>query len=244
MPVMDYAQVRLPDNGYMVTTLPVDQATAICKSIAAGEANYSRVFKDTSKAFVGVLAEVGESDAVVKIPRSRSKRRWERFLTYFRHGESIRQFNRQLNLIELGVKGPTPLMAVEWRANGVVVDGFYLYEFIYGRGGSKTDRNLIARELLKLYSLGYTRKDPKPENFVVSGENVYLIDFTLDKPLFFSKIRRAMELSQFSGSFGRYKYRARSLGFSDIVICYGWALQGLSQRLRRVRRNASKFLGK
>lgn len=231
---------ELPDGSRLFTTLPLSVAQSLCVSVDAKTAHYESVFKDTSKAFVGVLKVDDNLKGLVKIPRSRNHRRWERFLTLFRDGEALRQFSQHLRLKGLGLRGPTPLLAVERRSYGMVVDGFYIYEFINGRSGTQADRDLIATELLKLYELGYRRKDPKPANFVICSDGVYLIDFSLNKPFFFSKIRRAMELSQFSASFSRYQRYGEKLGFSPFVIGSGWRLQKLSQRVRKARRGLVK----
>lgn len=239
---IEWQSFRLPDGGYVSTVLPLGIAKRICHEVSGGGIKYQRIFKDTEKALVGVVHIVGATKAVIKCPRSRSRRKWERFLTLFRDGESLRQFQQHLELIALGVNGPKPLLAVEWRKRGVVVNGFYLYEYIDGRRGSEDDRSLIAKELLKLYRKGIRRKDPKPENFIVSGEDVYLIDFSISKPVLFPRIRLAMELSQFAVKRSDYQRYARELDFSQVIIGLGWRLQFLSQRVRRIRRGIVKRL--
>lgn len=232
--------LRLPDGGRLISLLPRDRAMGLCHSVTGGTVTYHRVFKDTKKAFVGVLPVGDGAKAVIKVPRSRSRRKWERFLTLFRNGESLRQFRQQLDLLSLGVQGPKPLLAVEWRKFGVVVDGFYIYEYIEGRQGDSDDRDLIFKELLKLYRKRMRRKDPKPANFIISDSQVFLIDFSLDKPILFGRIRRAMELSQFSQEWADYVRYARDVGFSKVERMLGWHLQLVSQRLRRIRRNFVK----
>jgi heptose II phosphotransferase len=140
---------------------------------------------------------VGNENLIHKIPRARLKRTWEKLITLFRDGESIRTFDNLLLMLQLGFKAPTPILAGERRRNGFIVDSFCCYRFADGKEAGANDAQQVTTELLRLHSKGYLRTDAKPPNFLISAEGVTFIDFRLKKPFLFSKLRKEIALASF-----------------------------------------------
>lgn len=177
---------------------------------------------------------------MLKIPRARSERWWERFLTLFRSGEAVRQFFYMEKLNQLGLNGPRPLLAAEKRSKGVVVDSFYIYSAVNGRDGKPKDLPIIVQTLVPLYKQGYCRADPKVGNHIISGEDVYLIDFRIKRPLIFGKIRRAMEFSKLAGTIQLAQDIGRQTGCSYTVVNIAWIANNLLKHIHKIRRKIKK----
>lgn len=111
--------------------------------------------------------------------------------------EAFDLFQSLERLKQLGYRAPRPLLAAEKKTFGFTVSGFVIYEHL---DGCKPDTDnpahmeAITQALLKLHHQGYTRKDPRPHNFLISPEGEALfIDCNLRKPWLFSRLRRISE---------------------------------------------------
>jgi len=190
---------KLYINNYIIkTTLDDDIACRLTSEILDESFSVIKSFRDNEKCLVTTFT-TGHMPGifVLKVPKARFSRYWERFLTLFREGEPLRQFSNMLKLRELGFRGPAPVLAAEKRYYGYVCDGFIAYEYIDGRQATPDDAHIIAPELIKLLKLGYIRKDPHPRNFIIKNDEIYFIDFNIKKPIFFNKIRCMMEFCKF-----------------------------------------------
>jgi hypothetical protein len=126
---------------YEVSSVFIDQ-------IIYKRLNIKEVYKDSKKCLVAKFkCDILDDYLIIKVPRARSNQIWERFLTLFRYGESIRLFNDLQKMKDLGFNGPLPVLAAERRRYGVVVDGFIIYYYIEGRIATPDDVDLIAPEL-------------------------------------------------------------------------------------------------
>lgn len=156
-----------------------------------------KALKDNKHNFVMQVRTPDFPNVIIKEPRKRNKRRWEQIMTLFRPGEAVRVHASHLKLAELGFLCPTPLLAAEYRPRRMVTDSFLVYEYQEGRPAESKDAEAVARELQRFHGKGYTRGDPKAQNFLMDQDNVYFIDFKLSKPRFFRKHVTRMEYAHF-----------------------------------------------
>ena len=229
-----------PVAGYRVlTTKPEADARKLVRKIVSNSLEFKTIFKDRPKCLVASF-EAGEAEELVlKVPKARSSRPWERFLTLFRDGEGIRQFRNMQALVELGILGPRPILAAEKRRYGVVLDSFYVYGLIEGRQASHSDLPKIIEVLAPLYRQGFRRSDPRVANHIVDGEKVYLIDFRITKPRFFGHLRCAVEVCQLAGNLSRALEVGHYYGYSRSTLIVAWRFWRASQWLRK-RKQAMK----
>ncbi len=223
----------------------LDKATScsLLEKVASGTLSPLEVFKDDSKCYVAKYTSEELPDIfIVKKPRARCGRYWERFLTLFRSGESFRQFSNLKKLQSLGFNGPTPLLAAEKRRWGMVVDSFLMSTYINGRLATSADTDIIAPELIKLLNLGFTRKDPHPQNFIISSDGVYFIDFHIKRPFFFNKLRCCMEYCKFLETVPNGSRYIDSLTKSKALYSFANFLQRYLSWYRRLRRKISRNL--
>ncbi len=155
-----------------------------------------RVFRDNWRTLSARIRFQGES-LLLKIPRARNSRRWERFLTRFRESDALRTFRHLERMPAMGFAAPEPVLACERRQGGMVTDSFVCYRFVEGRPAGPEDAPKILVALNKLHQLGYVRSDAQLANFLVTGDVVTFIDFRLKKPWFLPKLHKAREVDRF-----------------------------------------------
>lgn len=235
-------------SGYRVwTRLPEPLAEKIVGKVLNNELDFTAVLKDKSKCLVALFDQADVGKLVLKVPRDRNGRLWERILTLFRQGESVRQYQNMEALESLGLKGPAPVLAAEKRQNGLVIDSFYIYTFIEGREGRWTDLGLIVDTLIPLYRMGFCRTDPRVANHIINGNEVFLIDFRVKRPVPFNGLRCAMEYSRLVNDYEAALKIGDYIGTPRWVAKLAWHLQRLNLNIRKakhaLRRLVKQFPG-
>ena len=185
-------------RGYrVVATTGVDEGWArnFVDTIVDERLEPRHIFKSNARTYSALL-DVDSQAVMLKVPRSRNQRKWERFLTLFRPSEGIRTFNNLDHMQALGLNAPLPLIAAEKRRFGVATDSFACYAFEHGRPAGRDDASDILAAMVKLHDLGYLRTDPQAANFLVSDRGIVFIDFRLKKPLVFPRFRKRLELAK------------------------------------------------
>lgn len=181
---------------HLVSYLGESESLALLSEIEQGRVTYERVFRDNGRTLSAMVAtDVGP--IMLKVPRARNGRRWERILTFFRGSDAVRSFYQLQQMNTMGFSAPCPLMACEMRQHGVVIDAFLCYRFIEGRPAEADDAGLVLGALRKLHHAGYLRTDAQRANFLMDGEHVVFIDFRLKRPRFFVRLQKARELDRF-----------------------------------------------
>ena len=231
-----YGPVARECDGYRFeASVPGDEAESLLRAVLRQRYRVVRILKDSRHCWAARIA-IGGRDLVLKVPRARNRRAWERFLTLFRAGESIRQHRSIATLAKLGTRGPEPILGAERREAGRVVDGFFLYGYIPGRQASSGDTRAVAEALLELHGQGYLRGDPQAQNYLIDEGRVRFIDFKIVRPRLLVRTRLLMEYSKFLESlpFG-YRYLDRVTRDSRAFRLANALQAGLSctRRLRR-----------
>lgn len=137
-----------------------------------------KILKDDKRSYVAVI-KIDNKNYVLKIPREKNTRKWQRFLSIFRKSESYREFKSIENIKSLGFNAPTPYIAIEEKKYGMVTNSYYLAEFINAREGKKEDIKIISKVLNDIHKLNYLHGDSHVANFLIDLEDknkVYIID--------------------------------------------------------------------
>ncbi|TVP93647.1 MAG: hypothetical protein EA347_00170 [Thioalkalivibrio sp.] len=180
----------------MVATVPQNEAERLVDHLDRQAFRVVSVFKDDRRTYIARI-EIDGCDCMYKIPRGRNRRPWERILTRLRDGEAFRHFRSMEELRELGLSGPEPVLAIQQRVGGMVVDGCLLYRYVEGERADGRHAALITPRLLQLHGLGYLRRDAHAKNYLLRGNEVVFIDFRLHRPWFFRRLRTRIELSKY-----------------------------------------------
>ena len=188
---------ELTFRGYtIVTTCSADLAMQLTSAVIDQTLDFQKKYRDNKRTLSAQFC-FADQNLILKIPRARNTRSWERFLTLFRPSESRRIFNSQLKLRDFSLIGPTPILTAERRKIGCVVESFVIYMYLKGVPAKEKDAEDVIEVLIELHNLGYLRGDPQLVNFIIAKGNVQFIDFKLKKPFFLSKVQLYMELADF-----------------------------------------------
>lgn len=210
----------------------------LTEAIESGDYEEVEVFKDDRQTYSALICLDGHS-YVLKIPRDRNNRRWQRVLSMFRVSEAVRHYRSMLKLPELGLSGPEPVVAIEKRRWGMVVHSLLLYRFRQGRKATREDARLVLPHLLALHDSGYLRNDPHAKNYLIDNGDVIFIDFRLTRPVFLRRFRLQRELALFlktSPLAWDYLPEAAKNSWSlRLAVAYEEALRVIRYGRRRIR---------
>lgn len=200
------------------------------------------VYRDNWRTLSAKVSFEGTS-LLLKVPRARNGRRWERFLTYFRVSDALRTFRHLELMARLGFVAPQPVLAGERRCRGVVVDSFVCYRFVDGRPAEAGDANKILAVLRALHKLDYLRSDAQLANFLIVGDAVTFIDFRLKKPRFLPRLQKAREVDRLLRScpeaysfLSREEKASRWLWLASCLESISFGLRDLKRRMRKRRK--------
>jgi lipopolysaccharide heptosyltransferase II len=138
--------------------------------------------KNNSRSHVFLIDHQGEK-AVLKSPREKNTRKWIRFTTLYRRGEAFKAIQNLEKLIGLGIDTNKPLLAMEKRWLGMVVDSWMLYEYKEGRACGETDYRAVVEKLKEIHSKKILHGDPQINNFLIKEGTVVTIDCNPQKAL-------------------------------------------------------------
>ncbi len=192
-----YYQLYKHKDYEYVSCLPKQEAEELLSAIVDKSYMANKVYKDNKNCFIVNFDTAAHSDLMLKIPRERNRRKWERLLTLIRPGEAFRNYDSMMILQRHGIRGTIPLLAAHRKVWGMSVDSFFVYKFIAGTPATKKDLSSVLAELNKLHELGYIRSDPKLVNFLIKDGDAYFIDFRLSKPRIFARFRCMMNFCKF-----------------------------------------------
>lgn len=194
-----------------------------------------KVYRDNWRTLSVCIRYSGDL-VMLKIPRARNLRRWERCLSVFRGSDAFRSYRHLQQMKEMGVAVPDPLLACEKRSVGFVTDSFLCYRYVEGRPAGPGDAPEVLDALRALHRRGYLRTDAQIANFLISGDSVVFIDFRLKKPWFLPALQKARELDRFLRS-----CPAARAALTEHESASGWLrfarwIEDLSFGIRRLKR--------
>lgn len=230
---LDYRDYRA------ITCTGASMSRHILDAVIDGDVELGTVFRDNRRTLSAQVTCAGQS-LLLKVPRARNGRKWERFLTRFRESDAFRTVRHLELMRSMGFAAPEPVLAGERRAGGVVVDSFVCYRFVEGRRAVPDDAGAILAALEDLHQHGYLRNDAQLANFLIVDNNVTFIDFRLKRPRWFRRLQKAREIDRFMRSCPQ----ARSLLSADQAGS-GWLrlaslLEHFSFGVRMIKKNVRK----
>ncbi|TVT35969.1 hypothetical protein [Marinobacter vinifirmus] len=167
------------------------------KAIRDGDLEREQVFRDNWRT-LSAQVQIAGHRLLLKVPRARHRRVWERLLSLFRGSDALRTFRHLEQMAAMGLRAPAPVIAGELRHYGMVTDSFVCYRFVEGRRPGGKDAPAVLRALKMLHNQGYLRSDAQLANFLIDDEGeVVFIDFRLKRPRFLPRLQKARELDRF-----------------------------------------------
>ena len=220
----------------VVSAQPQEKSIDLVRKVLMDELENSIVLRN-SRHSCCIKFEFEDKTLLLKVPTSRNKRRWERFLTIWRGSESQRIFNSMFQMKKMGLIGPNPIFFAEQYLGSMVVKSLVVYEYLEGRPIKPEDAAAVAASLTKLHNQGWLRNDAQPANFLMTQDNqVAWIDFKLSRPLVFRSLRAAMEMCQLMSHQSMAEAVIEQQQSSTPWSWLGYRFYAMSQFLRRFRR--------
>jgi heptose II phosphotransferase len=229
LPSFEHRQYRV------ISYLDEKTGQQLVDAVIDGSLIRDKAFRDNSRTLSAKVRFVDDT-LLLKVPRARNSRKWERFLTRFRESDALRTFRHLELMAAMNFSAPAPVLAAERRENGMVVDSFVCYRFVDGRAAVPEDAGKILEGLRALHRRGYLRNDAQLANFLMVGNEVTFIDFRLKKPWLFPELQKARELDRFVRSCPPAR---RLLDNGDVPSGWLWLASGL-ERIRFGLRNFKK----
>lgn len=132
--------------------------------------------KDNHRSRV-MLGDLSGKRLVAKQPRDKNKRRWARILSYLEQTEAAQTLSTLERFHQLGIPSAQPLLVLEKRVLGAVVDSWVCYEF---RAGEPCDESClpgIIEMLRKIHLAGFRHNDPNLGNFLIDeNDEMFVLD--------------------------------------------------------------------
>jgi tRNA A-37 threonylcarbamoyl transferase component Bud32 len=139
------------------------------------------LLRDDKRSYVAVFKYNG-LPYVIKIPREKDSRRWIRFTTLYRIGEARRSLINLAALAASGIPCPSPVLFMERRRRGMIVESRMFYQYVEGRPLNDDDYSLWIEAIKDLHAAGWVHRDPHTNNFLIKDSRVFLIDCSSARP--------------------------------------------------------------
>ncbi len=202
--------------------------------------------KNNKRSLVLIVQYIDQA-LILKSPKEKNTRKWIRFTTLFRKGESFKSILNMEKLNNIGIKTNIPLMAIEKRVLGMVVDSWILYKYEEGDRCDESNYFKVVEKLKEIHTKNILHGDPQIRNFLYNGKEIITIDCNPRKVLLgnVSKVYEYLYLEKsakgidkyFDLSKGRLSYKIAKK-YSDLY----WAWRRFKKKIRRKETNLLKIL--
>lgn len=142
-----------------------------------------KVLKDDKRSYV-VLINIMDNRLVLKIPREKNTRKWQRFINGFRGSDSLRSYKMMNNLKKIGIKSTEAVLAMEKRKNGLIIDSYLLMKYLNGKEIQNKYYLDVIKTLNSIHDKGYLHGDSQIQNFMSVEDEIYSIDLRLQKNIY------------------------------------------------------------
>ncbi len=193
--------------------------------------------KNNKRSLVVLVTHLGKK-FILKSPLEKNRRKWIRFTTLFRNGESFKTILNMEKLNNMGIKTNKPVMAAEKRVFGMVFDSWILFEYEEGERCTEENYALAVKKLKEIHAKNILHGDPQIRNFLYNGKEVITIDCN-PKRILLGKISKAYEYIYLEKS---AKGIDKHFNFSKDTLSYKiaqkysdlyWSWRRLKKKIRR-----------
>lgn len=140
------------------------------------------ILKNDKRSFVKVIGIKGNT-YVLKIPREKNNRKWQRIINIFRGSDSFRSFQMMSKLEKLGIESTKAIIAAEKRTP-FVVDSLLVMELLEGEEIHEEYYPKVIEKLEEIHKKGYLHGDSQIQNFMLKDDKIYSIDLRLQKNIY------------------------------------------------------------
>ncbi|MBP7101586.1 MAG: O-antigen ligase family protein, partial [Leptotrichiaceae bacterium] len=140
------------------------------------------ILKDDKRSLVKIIKMNG-NNYVLKVPREKNNRKWQRIINIFRGSDSFRSFQMMNKLEGLGIESTKAIIAAEKRTP-FVVDSLLVMDLLNGEEIHKEYYLKVIEKLGDIHKKGYLHGDSQIQNFMLKDDKIYSIDLRLQKNIY------------------------------------------------------------
>lgn len=139
-----------------------------------------KILKNDKRSLVKIIS-IKNNFYILKIPKEKNTRKWQRLLSLFRGSESYREFKNLEKIFKLGFYSPKPFFALEEKKWGMTFKSLLISEFIKGKESSLNEISLVSKTLNDIHKKGFLHGDSQLSNFMIFKNKIFLIDSKFSK---------------------------------------------------------------
>lgn len=177
--------------------LPWNSAKVLVDTIFERTYQLTKTLKNSTRSMV-YLTNINNQSLILKEPVEKNKSKWIRFTTIMRKSEALQSCISMLKLQEISIETNKPLIVVEKKRMGMVIDSWYLCSYVEGNNCNKHDYPAVVATLNKIHESGYLHGDPQIRNFLKSKIGIQVIDVKISKQ--WNLFQRQLELVYLNNS--------------------------------------------
>lgn len=139
-------------------------------------AQLEETLKDNHRSLV-LKGTLNGMTIVAKQPRDKNRRLWARILSYVEPSEAAQTLESLEIFSQRGIDSVQPILVLEKRAFGAVVDSWLVYEYREGQSSQEHHLPRVIEFLHKLHTAGFRHSDPNLGNFLIDpNDEMFLLD--------------------------------------------------------------------
>ncbi len=215
--------------------IPWEDAKAMVDTVLDKTYQLRNTLKDSTRSMVHLI-DFDDQTLIMKEPVEKNKGRWHQLMTLIRKSDALQSCISMATLQEMGIATNKPLVVVEKRSGGMVVDSWYLCTFVDGDSCTEEHYQEVVGVLQKIHQAGYIHGDPHFKNFLTGTEGIQVIDTKLSSVWNFAQ--KNLELAYLEKS-----VPAISQYFDTTTFSYKFArfvLYEVQERFKEIKKQIRK----
>ena len=156
-----------------------------------------KTLKDSTRSMVYQI-NIDHDLLIFKLPVEKNNRKWIRFTTLMRKSEALQSCLSMLKLQKIGIQTNKPIIVLEKKKMGMVIDSWYLCSYVDGHPCMESDIPAVIDTLHVIHKAGYVHGDAQIRNFLKTEAGIQVIDTKLSNAWNF--IQKNLEFVYFNNS--------------------------------------------
>jgi heptose II phosphotransferase len=158
--------------------IPWNDAQRIIEAILNKTYRLKKTLKDSSRSMVYQI-DIDHEVLIFKQPVEKNTRKWIRFTTLMRKSEALQSCLSMVKLQEINIHTNKPLVVLEKKVMGLVIDSWYICSYVAGDSCVESDYPEVIDTLKVIHNAGYLHGDPQIRNFLKTKSGIQVIDTKL-----------------------------------------------------------------
>lgn len=215
-----------------------NDAKRITDTILTKSYELKKTLKDSTRSMVYQIS-IDHELLIFKQPVEKNSRKWIRFTTLMRKSEALQSCLSMLHLHKIGVQTNIPIVVLEKRKMGMVVDSWYICSYVDGGSCNELDIPEVIDTLNVIHKAGYLHGDAQIKNFLKTQSGIQVIDTKLSNA--WNSIQKNLEFVYLNNSInGLSRYIDKStIGYKIAQFIMNDVQKGFRTFKQKIRQSLS-----